>query len=134
MDLNNKKHLEMLREVSRQLGDIGELVVYLGGSVAGLFITDPAADQVRATDDVDLVADVNSRPAFWDLEGRLRNLGFVHDKEKVCRWYLDDLLVDLMPPESGMVGTDTNRWFRDAIDNSREKWSCPGFPDTVLLS
>ena len=120
MDLYNENHLEMLRKVARRLGDTGNLVVYVGGSVAGLFFTDPASSDIRATADVDMVADVGSRGEYWRLEKAFRDLGFKHVPEVVCRWRLDDLLVDLMPPEEGITGTDTNRWYRDAISTSQK--------------
>jgi hypothetical protein len=120
MVLNKETHLEMLRKVARQLGDTGNLVVYVGGSVAGLFFTDPASNDIRATADVDLVADVGSRGEYWKLEEAFRDLGFKHVPEVFCRWRLDDLLVDLIPPEEGIAGTGTNRWYLDAIRTSQE--------------
>ena len=121
MDLYNKKHLEMLRKVARRLGGKGNLVVYVGGSVAGLFLTDPASTDVRATADVDLIADVSSRSEYWKLEEVFRELGFKHVPEIICRWRLGDLLVDLMPPDDGITGTDSNRWYRNAIRTSHKK-------------
>jgi len=119
MDPVNANHLEMLRKVARSLGDTVSLVVYVGGSVAGLFITDPASAGVRATADVDLVADVSSRGEFWRLEETFRKLGFRHVPEVVCRWRFDDLFVDLMPPDEGITGTGTNRWYKDAVRTSQ---------------
>lgn len=121
MDLNNENHLEMLRKVARSLGGAGNLVVYVGGSVAGLFFTDPASSGVRATADVDLIADVNSKGEYWKLEKVFRELGFNHVPDVICRWRLGDLLIDLMPPDDGITGTDSNRWYRDAIRTSQEK-------------
>ncbi|GBE14543.1 hypothetical protein BMS3Abin14_00587 [bacterium BMS3Abin14] len=121
MDLIKEKHLEMLRKVARRLGETGNMVVYVGGSVAGLFSTDPASSDIRATADVDLIADVRSRSEYWKMEEAFRELGFKHVPEIVCRWRLGDLFVDLMPPEDGIAGTSTNRWYRDAIRNSQKK-------------
>ncbi len=48
-------NLPALRQVAEALGDLREQVVFVGGAVAGLLVTDPLADSVRATRDVDAV-------------------------------------------------------------------------------
>ncbi len=42
-------NLPYLRSIARALGELREQVVFVGGAVAGLLITDPLADPVRAT-------------------------------------------------------------------------------------
>jgi len=76
MDRRDLKHLKMLRDVARQLADKKDMVVFVGGAVAGLFSTDPAAADVRPTYDVDLVADVLTYNEYVQLEAKLRDLGF----------------------------------------------------------
>ncbi|MEO7546819.1 MAG: hypothetical protein ABIT82_00200 [Ramlibacter sp.] len=44
-----------LRAVAEALADLREHVVFVGGATAGLLITDPAAESVRATLDVDAI-------------------------------------------------------------------------------
>ncbi|MGN6662153.1 MAG: hypothetical protein ACTHKN_24465 [Achromobacter mucicolens] len=56
-------NLPYLRSIARALGELREQVVFVGGAVAGLLITDPLADPVRATRDVDAVLEAN-RAAF----------------------------------------------------------------------
>jgi hypothetical protein len=46
---------------------IGELV-FVGGQVAELLVTDPAAVRVRPTDDVDVVVPVTTRTAYHALQ------------------------------------------------------------------
>lgn len=112
----------MLRDVARQLADKRDMVVFVGGAVTGLFFTDPAAADVRPTVDVDLVADVRTYREYIDLEATFRDLGFRHspDEKIICRWRLGELLVDLMPPEEGIIGSSSNRWYRDAIRTSKK--------------
>jgi hypothetical protein len=71
MDRRNLKHLNMLRDVARQLADKRDIVVFVGGAVTGLFFTDPAAAEVRPTADVDLVADVLTYTEYIQLEAFL---------------------------------------------------------------
>jgi predicted nucleotidyltransferase len=122
MDRRKLRHLNMLRNVARQLADKRDMVVFVGGAVAGLFFTDPAAAEVRPTADVDLVADVLTRTEYYNLEAMLRDLGFTHSPEDkiICRWRLGELLVDLMPPDKEILGSSSNRWYRGAIRTSEK--------------
>jgi hypothetical protein len=42
-------NLTYLRRIAEALGELREQVVFVGGAVAGLLVTDPLADAVRAT-------------------------------------------------------------------------------------
>ncbi len=52
-------NLPYLRSIAEALGELRGQVVFVGGAVAGLLITDPLADPVRATRDVDAVLEGN---------------------------------------------------------------------------
>lgn len=45
----NDPNLPYLRHIAEALGDLREQLVFVGGAVAGLLVTDPLADSVRAT-------------------------------------------------------------------------------------
>ena len=60
---SNDPNLPLLRRIAEALGDLREQVVFVGGSVAGLLLTDPLAEAVRATTDVDAVVEAG-RAAF----------------------------------------------------------------------
>jgi hypothetical protein len=70
---------ELLEAVARRLGPLLTEVVLVGGQVAELVITDPAAVRLRPTTDVDAVIDVTTRSRLAALEERLRALGFRND-------------------------------------------------------
>lgn len=107
--------------LARRLGDLAEHVVFAGGSVLGLLIDDAAAAGVRPTDDVDVIVDVTNRRAYDALAARLRKRGFHPDTSEgapLCRWRVDDLIVDVMPTNADVIGF-TNRWYSDAITHAR---------------
>lgn len=60
-------NLEHVRRVAEALGDLREQLVFVGGAVAGLLVTDPLSDPVRATKDVDAVVEAE-RAAYFRLE------------------------------------------------------------------
>ena len=96
---------------------LGELV-FVGGQVAELLVTDPAAVRVRPTDDVDVVVPVTIRTAYHALQQRLMALGFTPDTRAgalVCRMRTaDDLILDVMPLDEAILGF-SNRWYTPAI-------------------
>jgi len=113
-------NLHMIITVARRLGDLREKVVFVGGCATGLFITDPAMPEIRATQDVDIIVEVASRIAYYQLEELLRLRGFKQDMGEgapVCRWLVDRIKVDVMPTQEEILGF-SNRWYLPAIQNS----------------
>jgi predicted nucleotidyltransferase len=112
-------NLQMLCFVAERLEPLLDQLVFLGGCTTALFLTDTGAPDVRATHDVDVIVEVLSRKAYWQLEERLRALGCVQmiDDEVTCRWNLDGITLDVMPTDESILGF-SNRWHADAIRNS----------------
>src|SRR5258708_6000349 len=75
----NSPNRDTLLRVARGLGPLLEELVFVGGQVAELLITDPGATRVRPTDDVDTICAVHGRVGYHRLSERLRGLGFVED-------------------------------------------------------
>lgn len=84
-------NLPQLRQIAAALGDLREQVVFVGGAVAGLLVTDPLADPVRATRDVDAVVNA-SRAMFHRIEDAVAQRGFARNinSEVICRWVHKD--------------------------------------------
>jgi len=113
-------HTEMIKIVAERLGPLRPKVVFLGGSATGFHITDKAEPEIRATKDVDIIVEVASRVDFHQLEKTLRELGFfqkIQKEDPICRWYIDDVIVDFMPTDENILGF-SNRWYLPAIKNS----------------
>ena len=113
-------NIRMIIAVAKRLGDLRDKVVFVGGCATGLFITDPAMPEVRATQDVDVIVEVASRMAYYRLEEELRLRGFKQDMSEdapVCRWLVDRIKVDIMPTQEEILGF-SNRWYLPAIKNA----------------
>jgi hypothetical protein len=50
-------NLPNLRAIASALGPLRDRVVFVGGATAGLLVTDPAAELVRATKDIDAIVE-----------------------------------------------------------------------------
>lgn len=107
----------LIETVARCLGPLREEVAFLGGAATSLFLSDPAAPEVRSTIDVDVIVEVASRLAYYRLADRLRELGFCEVSDEgapVCRWRVAGVLVDVMPTLPGVLGF-SNRWYAEAF-------------------
>lgn len=113
-------NLPYLRHIAEALGELREQVVFVGGAVAGLLVTDPLADAVRATRDVDAVVNA-SRALFHRIEEAVAERGFARDvsSDVICRWVHKDsgVLFDLMPVQPEVLGF-SNRWYPYAVETA----------------
>jgi predicted nucleotidyltransferase len=106
-----------LLTVAARLGALCDEVVFLGGAIVPLLVTDQGAASARPTDDVDLAVEVTTRVEYYRLSDRLRALGFAEDQTPgapICRWVVDEVKVDIMPTEESVLGY-SNTWFRAAV-------------------
>lgn len=104
-----------IEAVARKLGSLVDDVVFVGGAVIALLITDPAAGGERQTDDVDLIVGTADRPAYYRFCEALRARGFIEDPDgPACRWRIGGIKVDVMPPIAAILGF-SNRWYAGAL-------------------
>jgi hypothetical protein len=100
--------LEMLKAVATALGDdFRNRLVFVGGCTTALFITDPVTlEDVRSTDDIDLIVDLAGLHEWAMLLEDLRTKGFVEaaDDDVICRMRLGRLKVDFMPDDEADWG------------------------------
>jgi hypothetical protein len=112
---------ERLLRTARRLGPRLPDLVFVGGQMTELLVTDPASIRPRPTDDVDVVVRVTTRTEYHRLQEQLRQLGFLSDVRPgapICRLRTaDDLVLDVMPLDASILGF-TNRWYRLALDTA----------------
>jgi len=114
----NDVNVQLLEVVAQHLGaELLERMVFVGGAVAGLLITDPAMPSIRPTEDVDLVVQATVLREYHAAETALKLQGFVQDMSAdapICRWRIGALKVDMMPMEKTVLGF-ANRWYPLAV-------------------
>ncbi|WP_254774055.1 hypothetical protein [Marinobacter sp. AC-23] len=71
-------HKTMVTKVAEALGpELLKQVAFVGGCTTGFFLTDEfVIEQVRHTDDVDLIVHVIGHTGFYTLQKALRKKGF----------------------------------------------------------
>ena len=113
--------LEMLEIVAEALDDdLCQQMVFVGGCSTAVLITDEITlQEVRATDDVDLIIGLTGTARWMQLQETLSERGFTvsGEDEVICRMRLGALKVDFMPDDPNILGF-SNRWYREGIDTS----------------
>lgn len=115
---NSQANLSMLESVAKQLAELKDEFIFLGGCTTALFITDHASPDVRYTVDVDCIVDVISLSHYHQLARQLNNKGFKQSAEDeiICRWRYNDMILDVMPTDEKILGF-SNRWYKAAKQN-----------------
>ncbi len=97
-----------------------EELVFVGGCITGLLITDEAAGEPRGTFDVDAIAEITSYDQYVKFGERLRDIGFGEDTSEgapLCRWLHGETILDVMPLEESILGF-SNHWYKAAMESS----------------
>lgn len=115
-------NLAMLMRVVDRMAPLLDRLVFLGGAVTELLITSPAAGSPRQTRDVDVVVNALNLGDYSEtLRGRFLACGLVEDTSPgapVCRWCLDDILIDIMPTRAGILNFSFD-WYQVAFDTAQ---------------
>lgn len=112
-------NLEGLERAAKALEPILPDLVFVGGTIAGLLINDSGGAAIRATRDVDIVAQIAGIPGYrWAIR-TMDGLGFRPDSTEgapTCRWAKDGLLVDLMGTGETPYGV-SNPWYAEGFSS-----------------
>ena len=114
-------NLVLLALAVTHLGPLVDRMVFLGGCATALLLTDPAAPEVRPTQDVDVITEVASLADYYRLADDLRAAGFVEDQSPdapLCRWRAPEVILDVMPTDEHVFGFG-NCWYRPALANAQ---------------
>lgn len=114
-------NLVLLALAVQKLAPLLDNIVFVGGCVTALLVTDPTSVPVRPTFDVDAIAEIGSYAELMATEKRLLELGFQRaqgEGSPICRWTIENLIFDLMPTDPSILGF-SNRWYGLALSNSQ---------------
>lgn len=106
----NATPVELLELAAEALGELVGRVMFVGGAVVPLWVSDPGAPPARPTKDVDAVIEILTRSEMASFESELRSRGFADDGEVICRWHHENgLILDVMPTRPELLGFE-NEW------------------------
>lgn len=105
-------------KIANALGELNERVAFVGGAVVSLYIDDPAADDVRPTQDIDFSMEIAHLAELEFIRESLVQKGFYQTSEDdvICRFRYEDIKVDVMATKA--VGwAPANPWFEAGFNN-----------------
>ncbi len=103
MDSVSQIHLEMLKKVVSSLPDsLREQIVFVGGCTTCLFVDEISQEDIRSTEDVDLIISVLSHGEYRKFQKELKSggfqeLGLNNEEGPICRMQLGNTLIGNPP-------------------------------------
>lgn len=121
MGSNADHNYDLISFVADGLGDdfLAECA-FVGGCTTAMLVTDSAVlDDIRFTDDVDLVIELAGISAWEKLTQRLAAKGFkiTGEDDVNCRFRFNDVIVDVMPSDPSILGY-ANRWYVEGLSQA----------------
>ena len=115
---NRTINIAVVAEVAEALQDIKQDMVFVGGAVVSLYTDDPAADEIRPTQDIDLTLNIVNLSHWEKMQEKLAVLGFYPDPfgHAICSYKYKDIPVDIMASKDGPLGP-ANRWYKIGFNN-----------------
>jgi predicted nucleotidyltransferase len=113
------ENLIRIKAIAQILKGLEQPYVFVGGATVSLYATKAVAENIRPTDDVDVVIELASYADHSQLEERLRALGVANDVESgvICRYKIEGIIVDIMPTNPSILGF-SNSWYPDGFNNA----------------
>ena len=82
-------NIEMIQEVAKALDKLSEDIVFVGGATVALYLNLDTTDEIRPTEDVDIIIELASAAKYSVFSEKLLALKFSPDQSKnapMCRW------------------------------------------------
>lgn len=115
---NRVINIGVVAEVAEALKDLKDNMVFVGGAVVSLYTDDPAADEIRPTQDIDMTINMVNLGHWSHIQEKLGKLGFHPDPfgHAICSYKYKDIPVDIMSAEDGPLGP-ANTWYKVGFNN-----------------
>lgn len=113
MPKNQTINLKVVEKVALTLGELNDEVIYVGGAMVSLYVTDEGAEQARPTKDIDISVQISTYSQMDELRKKLASKKiYPAPSEKVMyRYAHEEILIDFIPFEKTPLGP-TNRWLK----------------------
>lgn len=110
---NQTINLKVVEKVALALGDLNDEIIYVGGAVVSLYVTDEGAEQPRPTKDIDISVQISTYAQMDNLRLKLakKNIYPASNEKIIYRYSYEDILIDFIPYEDSPLGP-TNRWLK----------------------
>lgn len=112
-------NLKVVEKVALNLGELNEEVIYVGGAIVSLYVTDQGAEQPRPTKDIDISVQVSTYAEMDVLREKLamKKIYPASSEKVMYRYSFEDILIDFIPFEETPLGP-TNRWLKPGFEKA----------------
>jgi len=106
-------NLAAIEKVATALEELNDEVIYIGGAVISLYITDKGAEPPRPTKDIDISVKISTYAQMDKLRVKLasKNIHPAPTEKILYRYTYKDILIDFIPYEATPLGP-TNSWLK----------------------
>lgn len=109
--MSHQQNMLRIKIVYDALEELGPKVIFVGGATVSLY-ADRVGEEIRPTDDVDILIEILNYRDYAGIEDKLRSKGFNNDVESgvICRYKVQGIVVDVMPTSEEILGF-ANKWY-----------------------
>ncbi len=109
--MSHTQNVLRIKVVYNALEELAQEVVFVGGATVSLY-SDRMAEELRPTDDIDILVELLNYQGYTKVEEKLRIKGFVNDvnSKVICRYKIQGITVDVMPTDEKILGF-SNLWY-----------------------
>jgi predicted nucleotidyltransferase len=110
---NQTINLGVVEKVAARLEELNRDVIYVGGAVVSLYVTDQGAEQPRPTKDIDISVQISTYAQMDKLREKLalKKIYPAATEKIMYRYSYEDILIDFIPFEPTPLGP-TNSWLK----------------------
>lgn len=118
--MSHRENITRIKAVYNALEELKREVVFVGGATVSLY-TDRKGEEVRPTNDIDILIELLNYKGYQQLEDKLREKGFTNDQESkiICRYKIHDIVVDVMPTSEEILGF-SNKWYKQGFASAMD--------------
>lgn len=118
--MSHRINITRIKAVYNALSILQNAVVFVGGATVSLY-AERKTEEVRPTDDVDVLIELWSYRDYSQIEEQLRKMGFVNDTDSkvICRYKIHGITVDIMPTGENVLGF-SNKWYPDGFKHAMD--------------
>jgi predicted nucleotidyltransferase len=116
---NQTINIQVVKKVAIALEELNKDVIYVGGAVVSLYVTDEGAEQPRPTKDIDISVQISTYEQMNELREKLalKKIYPATFEKVMYRYSFEDVLIDFIPFEETSLGP-TNSWLKPGFEKS----------------
>ena len=116
---NQTINIKVVEKVAISLEELNKDVIYVGGAVVSLYITDEGAEQPRPTKDIDISVQISTYAQMDELREKLalKKIYPAPTEKVMYRYSHEGILIDFIPFEESPLGP-TNSWLKPGFEKA----------------